>query len=177
MMKAPIPALALVVFAAAGCLHTAPVETGTSSFTVIEARPVPPPASGKGWAAVPTNHAQFRDAQIKGEPILPVYPARALAAKAGSAQVGVHLVIDSQGRVSDVRPSMVAVTIAPPEFAEDFRQAVETAVRQWRFVPARAQYIETVQGSGGFSYDRVARTEDVEAEVDLAFTFTANGKV
>lgn len=69
------------------------------------------------------------------------------------------------------------MTIAPPEFAEEFEKAVEVAVRQWRFVPARAQYIETVTGSGGFSYDRVARTEDVEAEVDLAFTFTPNGKV
>ncbi|HVZ66402.1 MAG TPA: TonB family protein [Lacunisphaera sp.] len=151
--------------------------TGTSSFKVVEAPAAAPPKSTGKAAMQPTSRAQYRDAQIKGEPVLPVYPARALAAKAGGAQVGVHIVIDAQGRVSDVRPSMVAVTIAPPEFAADFQRAVEAAVRQWRFVPARAQYIETVTGTGGFTYDRVARTEDVEAEVDLAFTFTPNGKV
>jgi hypothetical protein len=160
-----------------GCANPVRRESGSSSFKVVERPPAPPPKAGGKAAAQPVSRAQYRDAQIKGEPILPVYPARALAAKAGSAQVGVHLVIDSQGRVSDVRPSMVAMTIAPPEFTQEFEKAVETAVRLWRFVPARAQYIETVQGSGGFSYDRVARTEDVEAEVDLAFTFSTSGKV
>lgn len=167
----------LMVLVMSGCMHTAPVATGASSFRVVERPPAPPPKAGGNASVRPVSRAQYRDAQIKGEPVLPVYPARALAAKAGGAQVGVHLVIDAQGRVSDVQPSMVAVTIVPPEFAEDFEKAVEAAVRQWRFVPARAQYIETVQGTGGFTYDRVARTEDVEAEVDLAFTFTPNGKV
>lgn len=152
-------------------------DTGSSSFRVVERPSAPAPKASIQVATQPTSRAQYRDAQIKGDPVLPVYPARALAAKAGGAQVGVHLVIDAQGRVSDVRPSMVAVTIAPPEFAADFQRAVESAVRQWRFVPARAQYVETVTGTGGFTYDRVARTEDVEAEVDLAFTFTSNGKV
>jgi len=109
--------------------------------------------------------------------VLPVYPARALAARAGGVQIGVHLVIDAQGLVSEIRPSMVAVTLVPAEFADDFQRAVEAAVQQWRFEPARIEQIETVTGDNGFTYRRVRRNEPTEAEVDLAFAFTPGGKV
>ncbi|WP_157772453.1 energy transducer TonB [Lacunisphaera limnophila] len=107
---------------------------------------------------------------------MPVYPARALAAKAGAAQVGVRVTVDAQGNVTAVRPSMLAISITPPAFADDFREAVEGAVRQWKFRPARVEDIEIVTG-GGVAYSRVLHTETVEAEFDLAFTFTTAGKV
>jgi len=168
----------LAIFTLAGCQHTATVETGTSSFKVVESPAAPPPKSGGKVSVEPTNRAQYRDAIVYEKSIvLPVYPEKALAARAGGAQVGVHLVIDTQGRVSDVRPSMVAVTIAPAEFTAAFQLAVEAAVRQWLFKPARVEYVETITGKNGFTYARVDRTETVEAEVDLSFTFSATGKV
>ena len=49
------------------------------------------------------------------------------------------------------------------------------AVRQWRFTPARAEYYEIVT-DGGFTFNRVTRTELIESEFDLS-TFTADGRV
>lgn len=120
--------------------------------------------------------AQYREAFLAGKPVLPEYPARALARKAGKAQVGVRVTIDAAGRVADVSPSLFAISIIPPGFAEDFNRAVETAVRQWKFQPARIEYVETVS-AGGITYERVTRSENLETTVDLSFTFTATGKV
>lgn len=139
-------------------------------------RPPPAPASGGRVSEAEPSGAQYREAFLAGKPVLPVYPARALAKKAGDAQIGVRLTIDATGRVSDVSPSMFAVSISPPGFAEDFYQAVETAVRQWKFQPARIEYVEKVSG-GGITYERVARSEKLDATLDLSFAFTAAGKV
>ncbi len=108
--------------------------------------------------------------------VLPVYPARALAAKAGAAQVGVRVTVDSGGRVTNVRPSPLAITIGPPRFREDFERAADVAVRQWKFHPAKIQHVEIVTEKG-FTYSRVTGTEVIEAEFDLAFTFTSDGRV
>lgn len=173
MKPSGIFALSLVL---SGCRH-APVapEVGKSSYVVVEPSPAPS-KSAAAETAEPTSRTQYRKARVQGDPLLPVYPPRALAAKAGAAQVGVRVTVDTAGRVTDLRPSMLAVTIAPPGFADDFQAAVETAVRQWRFSRARVEYVETVTADG-FTYNRVARSERMEAEFDLAFTFTPSGKV
>ena len=97
-------------------------------------------------------------------------------AKAGAATVGVRVAVDANGVVTDIRPSLLAVSVAPPSFAVEFREAVEIAVRQWRFKPARLERIETVTREGK-TYQLWAGSEDVEAEFDLAFTFTPSGRV
>ncbi len=164
---------------AGGCRHAPGVpDTGRSSVAFIEQPPdrTPPPKS-EAKTAGPTSWDQYREASVQEKTIvLPVYPARALAAKAGAAQVGVRVTVDAEGRVSDVRPSVLAITITPPGFREDFERAGEVAVRQWRFHPAKVEYIEVVT-TKGFTYSRVTRTEKLEAEFDLLFTFTAAGKV
>lgn len=161
-----------------GCQHVPPPDAGTSSFKVVEPPPDRAPPPPKSDAKVePTDRDQYRKASVvEKSVVLPVYPARALKAKAGAAQVGVHVVVDPAGRVADVRPSLVAISIVPPEFRADFEQEVELAVRQWRFHPARVEHIEVVTIQG-FTYSRVARTERIEAEFDLAFTFTPSGQV
>ncbi len=53
----------------------------------------------------------------------PVYPARALAAKAGMMVVGVRVTVDKDGRVSDVAPSLLAVS-NPTKFDAEFQAAV-----------------------------------------------------
>lgn len=72
---------------AAGCVHRVSVASGTSSFRVVERPPAPPPKASGQAAVQPVSRAQYRDAQIKGDPVLPVYPARALAAKAGGRRL------------------------------------------------------------------------------------------
>lgn len=160
-----------------GCQH-APIATGASSFKIVEQPPdrTPPPAKSDAKVQ-PTSLDQYREASVQEKTIvLPVYPARALKAKAGAAQVGVRVTVDTEGRVTDVRPSMLAISIVPPGFRTDFEAAVESAVRQWKFHPAKVQHVEVVTEKG-FTYSRVTRTEMLDAEFDLAFTFTPSGKV
>ena len=163
---------ALVLLGLAGCRHV-PAPTGMSSFKVVEQPPDRrPPAKSDAKVVEPTSFDQYREASVQEKTIvLPVYPARALAAKAGAAQVGVRITVDTEGRVTDVRPSILAITITQSGFREDFERAVEVAVRQWKFQPAKIQHVEIVIEKG-FTYSRVSRTEMSEAEFDLAFTFT-----
>lgn len=166
----------LIVMAGSGCGHAPQVETrGSTAFRVVEP-PRPPPQVSDREMVEPVNRANYREAQAIHPLVLPVYPPAALATKAGAAMIGVRVTIDTNGAVADVRPSMLVVNVAPPAFAEEFREAVEVAVRQWRFAPARVHYLERVT-EGEFTYERVVRTESVEAEFDLAFTFTPSGRV
>jgi TonB family protein len=170
-------AFATFVLVAAGCQHAPAPSGGTSSFKVIEPPPdrTPPPPSGAKIQM--TGLEQYREASVQEKTIvLPVYPPRALKAKAGAAQVGVRVRVDMEGRVSDVRPSLLAASIIPPGFRADFEQAVEAAVRQWKFHPAKVQHVEVVTEKG-FTYSRVTRTELLDAEFDLSFTFTPAGRV
>ena len=49
-------------------------------------------------------------------------------------------------------------------------------MRQWQFTPARTDDWEIVH-EGTATFNRVPHSEKVEAEFDLSFTFTADGKV
>jgi hypothetical protein len=161
----------------AGCQHGPAVpETGRSSFTVVEPRRPPPPEPSEKELVEPVSRANYREAQAIHPLVMPVYPPAALAAKAGAATVGVRVTVDANGAVADIRPSMLAIGFVPSKYADDFRAAVEVAVRQWKFAPARVHSIERVT-EGEFTYDRVTRTELIEAEFDLAFTFTLSGRV
>lgn len=91
------------------------------------------------------------------------------------ATVGVHVTADANGRVSDIRPSILTFT-TPGRFAEDFREAVEVALGQWRFVPAEIQHPEPVPGLEPAS-NRIIGSENPETEFELSFTFSADGFV
>jgi len=161
------------------CRHAPPqVGTGTTSFRIVEPAPdQSTPLSPEAKVVQATNREQYRDAEIiQSSVVMPAYPVRALEARAGAAQVGVHVVIDASGRVVDVRPSLRAPSITPPGFANDFLAAVEVAVRQWRFQPARIRTVESVTREE-FTYSRVLRMENTDAAFDLSFTFTPAGKV
>lgn len=106
---------------------------------------------------------------------LPVYPAVALGARAGRNVVGVHITVDARGKVSGIRPSLLAFS-TPGPFAGAFQESVEAALRQWQFTPARAEEIEIVH-DGDASYNRVTGSENVETEFDLQFTFLPDGTV
>lgn len=175
-MSKVVPLVILLLFA--GCRHvTEPEAAGRSSFVLIEPPPARPgPVPGSAETTEPTSRAQYREASIQEKSVvLPIYPPRALAARFGAAAVAVRVTVDVNGRVADIRPSLLSMTTRGP-FADEFREAVEAALRQWRFHPAKAEHIETVT-ERGFTYHRVTRTETLEAEFDLAFTFTTTGGV
>jgi hypothetical protein len=83
--------------------------------------------------------------------------------------------IDAAGKVTDVGPSLLIFN-TPGPYADDFMGAVKATVSQWRFHPAEIFYMERVNAPG-VSYSRVSRSEKVEAQLDLAFNFTASGGV
>ncbi|WP_091060037.1 hypothetical protein [Opitutus sp. GAS368] len=171
--------LTVVLLSAAGCRHVPPPDTGASSFVVVEAQRV---ASDKvivgdvGEPSAAKYSEDFRQAvPLKATVVLPVYPAKALKAKAGRATVGVQVTVDTAGRVTDIGPSLLTYN-TPGPYAEDFHEAVRVAVRQWRFAPAEILQMETAR-SGDFTYQRIARSTKTETKLDLAFTFTASGGV
>jgi outer membrane biosynthesis protein TonB len=172
-MRAKLALWILPAFGAAGCSH-APAQRGESAFTIVRP-PSLSTASGAKAAATETSTVDYREAQAIHPLAMPVYPAAALAAKAGWAQVGVHVTIDRLGRVTDVSASAF-VPSTPGPFAGAFREAVEVAVRQWAFRPAEILYLEKVQAPE-VTYMRIARRETIEARFDMAFTFTATGGV
>jgi len=165
----------VAVMTTAGCRH-APVneEVGRSSFTFV-AQPVGPPPESKHELAPPTERSQWYEATLQEPFVLPVYPAKALKAKAGRNIVGVHIIVDPRGAVREIRMSMLTFS-TPGPFAEDFRDAVELAVRQWRFTPARSESFEIVH-DGQATAMRLTGSENVETEFDLAFTFQPDGTV
>lgn len=121
------------------------------------------------------DRLDYREARLNEPTVQPVYPPRALAARAGWATVGVRITVDGDGRVSDIAPSLLTLS-TPGPFADDFQAAVEVAVRQWRFRPAEIIRLEKVE-TPDVTYNRVASRERVETHFDLAFTFTASGGV
>ncbi len=156
-----------------------PPATGASSFTLVDAgraAQADKVVVGEVGEPGPAKYTEdFTQARPLPPFVLPVYPPKALKAKAGRATVGVQVTVDAAGRVTDIGPSLLTFDTSGP-FAADFLEAVQTAVRQWRFRPAETVQMELVQ-SGGFSYRRIVRTTATDTKLDLAFTFTASGGV
>jgi hypothetical protein len=175
------PCLLLVAIAlfGGGCRHvpTPPSDTGASSFRFVDEPPVPP---RKGKVTEGSNGPIVEEHFIDAEPILPlampVYPPHALAAKAGLVTIGVKILVDTDGRVSEVAPSMLTFS-TPTRYSDEFDQAVETAVRQWRFHPAQQYALRIFRSGEGGGPPKELHREKTETYFDLAFTFTASGKV
>lgn len=107
-----------------------------------------------------------------GELAKPIYPREALAAHAGRCVVYVTITIDARGEVTEVLRSWQRLTL-PNRYSEQFFEAVEDAVRSWRFEPARNVYWQKF----GDSDLRYLSTETVPVQTDIKFTFEASGGV
>ena len=85
----------------------------------------------------------------------------------------VRIVIDTEGRVSSVADSQLAPSTAGV-FAADFREAVETAVRRWRFLPGHIDQLENgddVDDDGKADYVRIVQRDLVPVFYDVRFDF------
>lgn len=176
-----IAGLAAAGFALSACRHS-PTPTippsGQSAFTFIEAPASTAPA---GPAEMATGPRQPVDVLVTAEPVLPlvkpVFPAAALGRLRVPALIGVRITVDERGWVTDVAPSLKALTMPGP-FVAEFQAAVKEAVAQWRFTPAEKRHL--VPGRGGPMKDDywvVTRAEKTSAVFDVAFTFSGSGDV
>lgn len=160
-----------------GCRQVAaPPDTGQSSFRFVERPEAEVRRTDASVSVKPQRGESYREAKPVLPLVLPIYPAKALAAKAGMTVVGVHVTVDQDGHVTDIGPSLLAVSI-PTKFDAEFQAAVRAAVSLWRFSPAQVYHTEVVNPPGGEPYQRVTDRQNTEAAFDLAFTFTATGAV
>ncbi|MDB6128570.1 MAG: hypothetical protein JWM35_2466 [Verrucomicrobia bacterium] len=171
-----LPGIICISALLSACSHQpALLPTGEGAFTFVA------PQSAPGNDAASSRGPKIgTDFAIAPEPILPlatpVYPPAALAAHRGLAIVGVRLTIDTKGRVSAVDPSL-AVFSSANSYAGGFRAAVETAVVQWRFVPAQIQHVEAAKSNDGHDVIFLRPMGKTDWTLDVAFTFSASGDV
>jgi len=168
-----------VVLLVSGCHHMAAPQTmtGQSSFRFVE----PPPAKPRMTAtATPSDEPivedHFVDALAIPPLTMPVFPKNALAAKAGLVTIGVRVNIDTEGRVTNVGPSMLTFSTPSPH-AKEFEAAVRAAVMTWRFEPAYRYSLRIYRSSEGGAPPHETPREKTETYFDLSFTFTSGGKV
>jgi hypothetical protein len=151
---------------------TAPVE-GRAGFAFER----PPVDAAAKDAKVAVQEALGKDEWVApralGKLSEPVYPAVALAAGAGPVTMGMRVVVDAEGKVADVGPSMRAWS-TPTPWAAEFRAAIEAAVAQWRFRPAEVRHFTTVTNAEG-SYRSMTRSEKTEWALHVTFSFKAEG--
>ena len=164
---------------APGCRHAAKtdVDEGQSSFRFVTP---PAPASSNKPKPPPTAEAPPRVTVVPAEPIeplaVPVYPKLPAGVRPALATIGVRITIDTQGRVSDIGPSLLSFSTPGPATAA-LREAVEKAVAKWRFTPAEIHHVEPMRGPERSEYLLMKSSEKTEWNFDVAFTFTSTGEV
>jgi hypothetical protein len=164
---------ALLLAGALGCVRRQlppPVEPSPPSRGKVAYEFIADPSIGK-----PQNkeHREFVTPRPERTLALPSYPERPLVAKAPSYTVVVRIVIDTEGRVSSVADSQLAPSTAGA-FAADFREAVDTAVRRWRFLPGHIDQLEDgddIDDDGKPDYVRVVESDLVPVFYDVRFDF------
>lgn len=161
----------LLVAVLAGCKHApAPLPETKSSVTFLARKP----ADGDATTRPLVLEAE-RSAFIQAKPFeplaLPAYPPSALGTHHIPVTIAVHIIVNREGLVSEISQSDLQLSTLTVH-SDAFRAAVEVALKQWRFKPAEMQHFRRNEAGGLGS-----TTEKVEAELDVAFTFSISGKV
>lgn len=162
----------------AGCQQAKkdPPPAGTSAHRFV----TPTTVDVKAEPVWPTENQPPVEVVQPAEPIeplaQPMYPAAARGRQRVPMTVGVRIVIDEKGEVAELRHSPLALT-TPGPLAEEFRTAVESALKQWRFVPAQRQKMTPKAGGPAGRYWHVIKLEPTTDQLDVQFTFTASGEV
>ena len=119
------------------------------------------------------EHQEFVTPRPQKAFVAAEYPARPLAAKAPPYSIGVRIVINTEGRVSSISDSKIALS-TPGPFAADFRASVERAVMRWRFTPGHIDQLEDgddVDDDGKPDSVRLVGSEPVPVFYDVRFDF------
>ena len=149
------------------------MPNGRSSFEIVQ----PPAGFGlqsqsKAKAEVSATRIEFVEPSALGALTPPIYPASALAARAGERIVFLTFTIDESGNVRDAHRTIDRLHL-PDRFAEEFLVAAVSAVERWKFRPGRRVYWE----KDAAGEDRYVRAEKIERTIDVKFTFETSGKV
>jgi outer membrane biosynthesis protein TonB len=93
-----------------------------------------------------------------------------LEAHLGTVTIAVKITVGTGGTVTSVAPSFVRVSF-PTRYKDDFDQAIQTALSQWRFEPAQLARLDPQVAEAPV----VVSTETMETSFDVVFTFVASG--
>lgn len=164
---------------AAGCGRATAVvparADGRGTFEFVRAPASPEAAAVKPAGQEATANEELIAPRALGKLAEPVYPAAALAAGAGPVTMGMRVVVDAEGKVGEVGPSVRAWS-TPTPWAAEFRAAIEAAVAQWRFHPAEVRHFTTVTNAQG-TYRSVTGVEKTEWALHVTFSFRVSGGV
>jgi hypothetical protein len=173
--------LLLVIAIVAGCQHAQPPPPrieGSSSYTFVE--PPPPPAPAKAPVQVGPEAQLPVETLLLAAPIeplaKPVYPASVLGREKMPVVVGIRIIVDPAGRITDARTSL-AVLSTPTPFMEEFRAAVDQALTQWRFRPGELRRLAPTTDANGAPAWILAHREKTDCVFDVSFIFQSTGEV
>lgn len=155
-------ALALVVAGLAGCAHdrvrapARPANQGDASWHAVE--------------SPDTVHYQLALGEVSSggavfERVTPVYPASQLAACPPAVDITAKLIVDTRGRVTEVRPGD-AVSATPA--MKPYLDATRTAALQWQFNPLQINHWSA--DANGESHVVDSRTEPFSLDYQFRFT-------
>ncbi|HZZ19762.1 MAG TPA: hypothetical protein VFE25_10355 [Opitutaceae bacterium] len=166
-----LPVAALLVLLLQACASRQ--GQGTSAVEMLEPiRDPQPKTDKKGEATMSDVLVNPIGPESKGELARPVYPPAALAGHAGRYVVNATILIDTNGVVTEVRPTWQRMNIPGP-YSDLFFAAAKAAISTWRFEPARNVYWR----KNGDADPLYLYAEAIEARTDVRFTFDSNGKV
>ena len=178
MNRVCILSLSFVLGAMIGCHHAPRAIEGSSAFTFVE--PPPPPTPLKPKRESSEEARRQIEALLVAAPIQPlakpVYPPAALGRERMPVFVGVRITVDAEGRVADIRASPVVLSTPTPR-ADEFRAAVEDALRQWRFRPAELRKLAPVVDAPGAPAWALVSREKTDYVFDVSFFFQSTGEV
>jgi hypothetical protein len=153
--------------------NTPETSRGEASFQAI--------VDSASTRELPKNQS-YQRARAKDRLTIPIYPHTALKGKFGSTTVAVRIIVDTDGKVSEIADSPLRVS-TPGPYAADFRSATEEAIRSWTFEPAEIHTLEDgkdLDGDGKPDYRVVTSREKIKTYFDLVFDFKIikeNGQV
>jgi hypothetical protein len=156
--------LALISFG--GCRH---LPTGTSSFEFVDGPDAPKPQDAS-QLRITKSMSVFVDAKPIPPLAAPVYPKNALAAHLGTVSIAVKITIGTNGRVTSIAPSFARISL-PTRDKNDFDDAIEEALSEWRFEPAQLAHLDPQTADAPV----IVGTEATETSFDVVFTFSASG--
>lgn len=157
-------AAALIAAGLAGCAHQVtrsgakPRNQGDASWHPVE--------------QPDTVHYQLALGEVSSggtafERVTPVYPASQLASCPPAAEITAKLIVDTRGRVIEVRPSDAA-SATPP--MEPYLDATRTAALRWQFNPLQINHWSA--DANGESH--VVDSSTLPFSLDYTFRFTCH---
>ncbi len=168
--RAPWLAASVLLAASTACVTTPKAATSPPSPRFrVAFEVIPPPDSS--WPTS-TSVERTRPAAVE-ELAMPTVPPELVAAAPVRATVAVRITVDSDGRVSRVRPSPAAPSHAGP-WLDLLLDSVRQAASKWEFVPARERSLSDGPDrdhDGRPDWQNVVSSRAIAVYFDARFTF------